>query len=233
MNKERFISSPKERISEGVYLCDHNTTAEGRFFENLPSEIGLNVYLVIDKHDGNLVSKIQSVINHIYQNTGKKIDTILGVDTGGDCLYPETFANSDQDTLSLKAIATFVTNNINVYNCIVAPGIDAPNDIASDVLRKANAKAYFPTETEVKNILEQYKAWKIDGSNPKIFGKTPLAWQAALQKKRGLVVLNIPLNNVLDSKNPWIPTLRIDDIMESVVFMKTVDCINAIKEFDK
>lgn len=233
MNNERVVSNPKEIIAEGVYLCDSNTSAEGRFFEHLPSEIGFNVYLVIDKHDGNLATQIQEVINHIYQKTGEKIDTILGVDTGGDCLYPENFENSDQDTLSLIAISEFTKNNVNVYNCIVAPGIDSPNGITSEILKNANAKAYFPSETETKNILNQYDKWKIDGSNPKTFGKTPLVWQAALKKRRGLVVLNIPLTNVLSAENPWIPNHRIDETMESVVFMKTSDCINAIKMYNK
>ena len=88
MNKQRKISNPKEVLAEGVYLCDIETNGEGRFFENMPSQIGMNSYLVIDEEDGKLFSKIQTVIEHIRKNVGDNIDTILGVDTGGDCLYP-------------------------------------------------------------------------------------------------------------------------------------------------
>ena len=66
----------------------------------------------------------------------------------------------------------------------------------------------------------------------KKFGKTSLIWQAALKKKRGLVTVNIPLQNVLSDDNPWIPTVTITDISEMIIFMKTSNCINAIKMFE-
>lgn len=238
MNKQRKISNPKEVLSEGVYLCDIETNGEGRFFENMPSQIGMNSYLVIDEEDGKLFSKIQTVIEHIRKNVGDNIDTILGVDTGGDCLYPikkdsiNAETTPDQDRTGLEAIMQFENLGYKVFNCIVAPGIDSPNGITTEILTKANAIAYIPTSQESEEILEMYYKWNMTGKDVKKFGKTSLIWQAALKKKRGLVTVNIPLQNVLSDDNPWIPTVTITDISEMIIFMKTSNCINAIKMFE-
>lgn len=238
MNKQRKISNPKEVLAEGVYLCDIETNGEGRFFENMPSQIGMNSYLVIDEEDGKLFSKIQTVIEHIRKNVGDNIDTILGVDTGGDCLYPikkdsiNAETTPDQDRTGLEAIMQFENLGFKVFNCIVAPGIDSPNGITTEILTKANAIAYLPTAQESEEILEMYYKWNMTGKDVKKFGKTSLIWQAALKKKRGLVTVNIPLQNVLSDDNPWIPTVTITDISEMIIFMKTSNCINAIKMFE-
>lgn len=238
MNQKRNISNPKEVLEEGVYLCDFSTTGEGRFFENMPSQIGMNSYLVIDEEDGTLFSKIKTVIEHIKKNTGDDIDTILGVDTGGDCLYPikkdsiNAETTPDQDRTGLEAIVQFEKLGFKVYNCIVAPGIDSPNGITTEILTKSNAIAYLPTAQECEEILEMYYKWNMTGNNAKRFGKTSLIWQAALKKERGLVTVNIPLQNVLSESNPWIPTVTITDISEMIIFMKTSDCINAINMFE-
>ncbi len=238
MNKQRKISNPKEVLAEGVYLCDIETNGEGRFFENMPSQIGMNSYLVIDEEDGKLFSKIQTVIEHIRKNVGDNIDTILGVDTGGDCLYPikkdsiNAETTPDQDRTGLEAIMQFENLGFKVFNCIVAPGIDSPNGITTEILTKANAIAYLPTAQESEEILEMYYKWNMTGKDVKKFGKTSLIWQVALKKKRGLVTVNIPLQNVLSDDNPWIPTVTITDISEMIIFMKTSNCINAIKMFE-
>ena len=238
MNKQRKISNPKEVLAEGVYLCDIETNGEGRFFENMPSQIGMNSYLVIDEEDGKLFSKIQTVIEHIRKNVGDNIDTILGVDTGGDCLYPikkdsiNAETTPDQDRTGLEAIMQFENLGFKVFNCIVAPGIDSPNGITTEILTKANAIAYLPTAQESEEILEMYYKWNMTGKDVKKFGKTSLIWQAALKKKRGLVTVNIPLQNVLSDDNPWSPTVTITDISEMIIFMKTSNCINAIKMFE-
>ena len=239
MNKQRKISNPKEVLAEGVYLCDIETNGEGRFFENMPSQIGMNSYLVIDEEDGKLFSKIQTVIEHIRKNVGDNIDTILGVDTGGDCLYHikkdsiNAETTPDQDRTGLEAIMQFENLGFKVFNCIVAPGIDSPNGITTEILTKANAIAYLPTAQESEEILEMYYKWNMTGKDVKKFGKTSLIWQAALKKKRGLVTVNIPLQNVLSDDNPWIPTVTITDISEMIIFMKTSNCINAIKCLNK
>lgn len=238
MNKERKIYNPKEVLDDGVYLCDINTSAEGRFFENMPSKIGMNSYLIIDKEDGSLFSKIQMVIQHIVKNSGYVIDTILGVDTGGDCLYPikKDATNSettpDQDRTGLETILQFEKLGFKVYNCIVAPGIDSPNGITTEILTKANAISYQLSQKERKDILKMYYKWNMTGDDAKRFGKTSLIWQYALRKKRGLVTVSIPLQNVLSEDNPWIPTVTITDISEMIIFMKTSSCLNAIRMFE-
>lgn len=238
MNKERKIYNPKEVVVEDVYLCDINTSAEGRFFENMPSQIGINSYLIINRDDGKLFSKIQMVIQHIVKNSGDVIDTILGVDTGGDCLYPikKDATNSettpDQDRTGLETILQFEKLGFKVFNSIVAPGIDSPNGITTEILTKANAVSYQLSSQEREEILEMYYKWNMTGSDIKRFGKTSLIWQYALRKERGLVTVNIPLKNVLSEDNPWIPTVTITDISEMIIFMKTSDCLNAIRSFE-
>lgn len=238
INKERKIYNPKEVLADGVYLCDNNTTAEGRFFENMPSQIGMNSYLIIDKEDGTLFSKIQIVIQHIEKNHGDIIDTILGVDTGGDCLYPikKDATNSettpDQDRIGLETILQFEDLGFKVFNCIIAPGIDSPNGITTEILTKANAISYQLSSHEREDILDMYYKWNMTGDDAKRFGKTSLIWQAALKEQRGLVTVNIPLQNVLSEDNPWIPTVTITDISEMIAFMKTSDCLKAIRVFE-
>lgn len=238
MNKERKIYNPKEVVVEDVYLCDINTSAEGRFFENMPSQIGMNSYLIIDRDDGKLFSKIQVVIQHIVKNSGDVIDTILGVDTGGDCLYPikKDATNSettpDQDRIGLETILQFEKLGFKVFNSIVAPGIDSPNGITTEILTKANAVSYQLSSQEREKILAMYYKWNMTGSDVKRFGKTSLIWQSALRKERGLVTVNIPLKNVLSEDNPWIPTVTITDISEMIIFMKTSECLNAIRSFE-
>lgn len=238
MNKERKIYNSKEVVVEDVYLCDINTSAEGRFFENMPSQIGMNSYLIIDRDDGKLFSKIQMVIQHIVKNSGDVIDTILGVDTGGDCLYPikKDATNSettpDQDRTGLETILQFEKLGFKVFNSIVAPGIDSPNGITTEILTKANAVSYQLSSQEREEILEMYYKWNMTGSDVKRFGKTSLIWQSALRKERGLVTVNIPLKNVLSEDNPWIPTVTITDISEMIIFMKTSECLNAIRSFE-
>lgn len=238
MNKKRKIYNPKEILTDGVYFCDIETNGEGRFFENLPSQIGMNSYLIIDAEDGSLFSKIQTVIEHIKKNTGDVIDTIVGVDTGGDCLYPikkdvtNAETTPDQDRMGLEAIVQFETLGFKVFNCIVAPGIDSPNGITTEILKNANAIGYLPTIQESEEILEMYYKWNMTGNDAKKFGKTSLIWQSALKKQRGLVTINIPPPNVISDDNPWVPTVTITDISEMIIFMKTSNCLNAIRMFE-
>lgn len=228
--QKREIYNPKRIIEKNVYLCDQNTFGEGRFFENLPQKLGMNVYLIIDTEYEDLSNKIESVIKDIKKQTNIKIDTIIGVDTGGDSLErpsADEYNTPGSDWNTMCAIESLWLG-YSVYNCIVAPGIDSPNGFTSEILEEADAFAYYPSESEKNNILKTYSDWNMDGSDPKCFGKTQLIWKSALEGKRGLVTLNIPTQNVLHEQNPWIPTVAINDIMESIVFMETSNCVYAL-----
>lgn len=233
MNQKREVFFPKRVLEKNVYLCDEITCGEGRFFENLPQELGMNVYLIIDTEYEDLSNKIEAVIHDIKKESGKKIDIIVGVDTGGDSLSipSEDKCNTVGDDWNTMTAIDSLSLGYNVYNCIVAPGIDSPIGITNEILENAEAFAYYPTEDQKNDILKTYSEWNMDGSNPKCFGKTQLIWKSALEGKRGLVTLNIPIRNVLHEKNPWIPTVRINDIMESIVFMETEKCVNTLVNF--
>lgn len=234
MNLVRLIYSVERSLSDDVYLCNQKTFGEGRFFENLPARVDMNLYLIIDRGDGALTAKIQEVLDDIAAN-GEPIDTIVGVDTGGDCLYPigvdSTLATPNLDRTSLIALKELDDIGYDTYISVVCPGIDSPNGITSKILENAEAKAYYPSEEEKKNILETYKRWKMDGSDPSKVGLTPLIWQSALEGKRGLITLNIPSSWVLSDENPWIPSNVVTDVSEAVIFMATTQAINSINLF--
>lgn len=234
MNLVRLIYSVERSLSDDVYLCNQETFGEGRFFENLPAKVNMNLYLIIDRGDGTLTAKIQEVLDDIAAN-GEPIDTIVGVDTGGDCLYPlgvdSALATPNLDRTSLIALKELDDRGYDTYISVVCPGIDSPNGITSQILKTAEAKAYYPSEEEKKNILETYKKWQMDGSDPSKVGLTPLIWQSALQGKRGLITLNIPSTWVLSDENPWLPSNVVTDVSEAVIFMATTDAINSINLF--
>ena len=234
MNLVRLIYSVEKSLSDDVYLCNKETFGEGRFFENLPAKVDMNLYLIIDRADGTLTAKIQEVLDDIAAN-GYPIDTIVGVDTGGDCLYPIgmdcSLATPNLDRTSLIALKDLDDMGYDTYISVVCPGIDSPNGFTSKILKSAKAKAYYPSEEEKKNILDTYKKWHMDGSDPSKVGLTPLIWQSALEGKRGLVTLKIPSAWVLSDENPWIPSNVVTDVSEAVVYMATTQAINSINLF--
>jgi hypothetical protein len=78
----------------------------------------------------------------------------------------------------------------------------------------------------------------MDGTDPERFGKTPLAWQFALEGLAGFQCLPLPKRVVLDRKNPWDPFVAIDGgaseshegAMSGLFFMALEDHLRAIKK---
>lgn len=238
MNKIRLVYGVEKVLLNDVYLCNRRTHGEGRFFEDLPSKMGMNSYLVINKNDNTLFEKIRSVIQHIENTTNKKIDTIVGVDTGGDCIYPLNSdgtilqATQDLDRCSMEAISRFEELGYKVYTCIVAPGIDSPNGITTEVLKAAEAQAYYPNAEESNNILKTYDFLGMTEKKKERIGKTPFIWQNALEGKTGLITIQLPEYLVLSKENPWIINVTVEPITKSVVFMETSKAIKAISIYE-
>lgn len=227
MGQERTVMNPARIVDDDIYLISTETIGSGRFLENIPAK-ELNVYLIIDREDGNLKQKIEKTMADIGE-----VKTLIGVDTGGDLLYPlndisnQSITTPDQDRRVLETI-----NAIQGFDkkcCIVGIGIDSP-DCADSILQCANAGYFEPDEQIKKEILNTYTMWDMTGNNEGRFGKTPLAWQQALKGKTGVVCLNIPTKYVLDKRNPWIPFVNIQPATKGMFFMDVQKCLEAIKQ---
>lgn len=208
-DESRRVENHGGMVTDGVYLMTPETRGSGRFLEFLTASL-LPTYLVIDQGDDLLSDKINAAILHF-----GGVDTIVAVDTGGDCLYRTQVSDSekatpDQDIRSLHAIAGIKAQNL--ISCVIANGIDAPDD-AADVLASADAKYYKLNEEETHIVLNLYRQFHMDGSDPTRYGKTPFAWQAALKGLRGRTRIPLPDSVVNDPENPWNPYVEITDEM--------------------
>lgn len=205
MGEDRTIDNHGGEVARGVFRVLPESTGSGRFLESIPAHL-VRMYSVIDYKDERLSQQIQAALDDF-----GGIETIVAVDTGGDCLYrtsveDSTKATPDQDLDSLNAIN--LLDRFNRQSCVIAKGIDSP-DYADDILRQAEARAVEFTADERARILSLYKEFQMDGSHPDRYGKTPFAWQAALRGETGQVRLPLPDKVVNDPRNPWNPYVTI------------------------
>ena len=223
----REIMNHGGEIVSGVYKVLPETTASGRFMENLVAGTTIPVYVVLDKQDGLLGQKIRAAIQH-----AGGADNIISVDTGGDSLYLSTTdslnsakATPDQDYASLKAISEL--DGYNKISVIMATGVDTPS-YAQFVLAKSEAVFIAFSDKEKNQLLENYHQWGMDGTSDAAFGKTPLALQSALNNKTGISVLPLPSSVVLDDNNPWNPFVIVTDSMRYIAVMPLENHFNII-----
>jgi hypothetical protein len=201
----REVRNHGGEIAEGVYRITTQTTGSGRFLEHLPAG-EVPMFMVQDDERTSVAEKLRAVIDHV-----GGVDAIIGLDTGGDVLQVPSDGQSaavttpDQDIRSLQAIRK-LAGPIAKYCMIVAPGIDSPDD-AEELLFRARAAYFEPDKKQTAKILASYKRWRMDGSDDRYYGKTPLAWQASLKAKQseGIMTLDLPTGVVIDDRNPWIP----------------------------
>jgi hypothetical protein len=228
VGEERTIQNHGGKIIEGVYIVLPGSTGSGRFLENIPAE-QYPSFLVIDKEGRDLTASLQSVLTK-----AGEVDTVVLVDTGGDALYQEVGLSDgarttpDQDIRTLRAARKLA--GVDKISVEIAVGVDSP-DNSSAILQAAGAQyfALFPEDRE--SVMQQYEVWRMDGSDETRFGKTPLAWQAALAEKRGFSVLPLPSRVICDSKNPWLPFVRITPSMAGAFIMRLEDHLRAIGGF--
>jgi hypothetical protein len=224
VGEKRSVENHGGEIEKGVYLVTPDSTGSGRFLENIPAS-DIPVYLIIEQEGISLSGQINSVLRQV-----GGVDTVVAVDTGGDALYATTGhddarATPDQDLRSLQAIESL--SGVQKISCEVAVGIDTPPN-GEGVLLSADAAYYEPTADEAVLILGKYKEWHMDGSDENRFGKTPLAWQEALQDHLGFQVVSLPTRVVLDKKNPWNPFVYIQPSTKGVFFMPIEKHLNSI-----
>lgn len=236
VGEERVIQNPAKVVAEGVYLMQESTTSGERFFENLPSQLYPKTYLVFDEINNTLESRIRAAMADAIEGTEKKIKTIIGVDTGGDALFPIKKAGEvtqgrttpDQDIRVLQTLEQFLINNeYTIYTAEIAVGIDSP-DNAQEILEIAYARYYRLKPEQKKQVLDQYIKWRMNGPDPDRYGKTSLAWQGALRGITGLYVLPLPTKVVVDKTNPWIPFVILEPSMEGIFFMTLENHLRAL-----
>lgn len=235
MNEQRTIVNHGGELmnTPGVYKVLPHTSGAGRFLENLPAS-EVESLIVLDKQDGTLAGQLNNAINTI------QADAVISVDTGGDSLYKmsssdlqQAKATPDQDLRVLKALQEIQEwehmrgENTFFVSSIIAVGVDSP-DYAFDSLAKVHAGLVMLNNEEKDSVLAHYKQWGMDGSSTERYGKTSLAWQAALNGKYGIQALPIPQQVVLDSKNPWDPFVHVDSFTAGIFMMPLVTHIEAI-----
>lgn len=160
-------------------------------------------------------------------------DVIIGCDTGGDSWYASshpgfsdtTDTTPDQDIYILQALRQLsdspaVQNgNLTILPVVIAPGVDSPPYASKAAVKLGGRRLDIP-DTALQYTVNRYHEWRMDGSgnDEGRYGKTPLAWLAAIQRQYGLQVLNLPVEDVISRDNPWRAYLQITPAMGEVVF---------------
>lgn len=211
---------------QGVFRITPETTGSGRFLEFLPAR-NFPTYLVIDSEDGRLAEQIEAVTEDF-----GGVDSIIGVDTGGDALYRTHQAEDiigkttpDQDIASLLALSEI--KGPKLYSAIIAKGVDSP-DYADDILAAAEAKFITLNDGQIENVMDIYESFDLTGKNPERYGKTPFAWQAALRGEFGKVSIPLPKHLINHPTNPWNPVVNIDSDGAGIYIMDLDNHVRAI-----
>lgn len=236
----------------GTFRIKEDTYAEGRDLETIPLAYHKQIYMVLDQGESaseipendraDLKDQFDAVLAQaerpstvVIINTGgdvlgqdeRHIDTVLSVDTGGDVFGADGSGGTtpDQDFRVQKAISTLQTRNL--VTAVVAPGVDAPENAPQKALR-AGGMVYRPTKEEEKMLLDILVEYRMDGSDPKRFGKTSLALQARLKGILGWTSLDLPEHVVDTWENPWSSFVYIQECMSDIILMPTRELLPLI-----
>lgn len=223
-------------IAPDVYQVTANTVAQvgstGRFLEKAMVRNFLT-YLVLDREKGDLKNQLEK----IHQVLADDHPYFIGIDSGGDSLTRIEIdsgqgfqATPDRDHQVLRALTTLADQAQRpFYSLIVGPGIDSPA-YAKEIFALAEARFHELKVGEAEDldiseramVLETAKRWKVDGTDPELFGVTMLGWQAALRgpPDLGWTPIPLPLRAVLHPTNPWLPFARTESSTRGIVVMK-------------
>ena len=216
-------------IGQAIVEITPQTTKIGnwRFLEDIiaKDDYVATVYLLNSTKPEMIALDIQALI---YE---PRAYTIIGVDTGGDVLYrantevDSVTSTPDQDYAVLTALhelnKSTGNSSLDIYTAIVAPGVDTP-DYANEILESSRAQRIGVTPDDIDAINETYAHWRMDGSASEegLYGKTPLAWLAALNGRYGLQSLALPKSNAVSTHNPWRIFMNIRPSTASIVVAK-------------
>lgn len=177
---------------------------------------------------------------------GRKADTVIVVDTGGDVLGGmDSFAmkkipNQDRRT-QLATAQIAASENLNALVAIAAIGVDAPPD-AQRKLEASDAVYYRFTEADKRYLTASYSRWCFDGSPeslkkfPEHYGKTPFAMLASFELKpgdSGYRALPIPESAIQDFTNPWACITWITAGMSCLVLVSQAKLLSVIADEGK
>ena len=238
-DSNKQLAHTGRQIGDALAEITKETTKVGdwRFLEDIiaKDETIAPVYLLNSIEPEQIAHDLQLLI----RETGA--DAICGIDTGGDVLYhantaiDPTTSSPDQDYAVLAALhmvnaaAEADGTPLNVFTAIVAPGVDTP-PYANDMLASSNAQRYILQPDDTTTITQTYAAWRMDGSASEegLYGKTPLAWIAALTGKHGLQPLALPRANATSAYNPWRIFMNIRPSTARVVMMQAEQLYQAV-----
>ena len=241
-DSNKQLAHTGRQIGDALAEITKETTKVGdwRFLEDIiaKDETIAPVYLLNSIEPEQIAHDLQLLI----RETGA--DAICGIDTGGDVLYrantaiDPTTSSPDQDYAVLAALhmvnaaAEADGTPLNVFTAIVAPGVDTP-PYANDMLARSNAQRYILQPDDTTTITQTYAAWRMDGSASEegLYGKTPLAWIAALTGKHGLQPLALPRANATSAHNPWRIFMNIRPSTARVVMMQAEQLYQAVNSF--
>ena len=195
---ESRVPENAEKIENWVYKISPASKMKWRFFEKNTSLFS-PTYLVLMENEEDLKIKLEALKDYIEKNYSTKIDWFVGVDTGWDALYrftdnTETDSSKstpDQDVAVLNVLEQFAGEN---YLIDIAPTIDSPDNL-SEIIENNNFK-------EIKWDLENYLPL-FDILKWEYYSKTTDVFKKALQWKKWLTTVDIPVENILNEKNPW------------------------------
>ncbi|KAK7917886.1 hypothetical protein LTR80_012145 [Exophiala xenobiotica] len=217
------------RPVSGTFRVASNTYTEGRDLEALLVRHHEMIYLVLDqaesKSDIPEADRVtlEEQFGVILAQPGPLVQTVLTVDTGGDVFGADwTGSSTPEQDLRVQKAMTFLKASYNLVTAVVAPGIDAPED-APVKAANADGVVYRPTPEERMMLLDLLiNDYRMDGSDPRYFGKTNLALQAGLKGVLGWTSVDLP-DFVVDTwDNPWSSFVYIRECMSDVVLMSTV-----------
>ena len=200
---EERIPKNAEKITDWVYKISPISEMKWRFFEKNISKFTNTYLILVDKENmlNELAEKIAYLGDYIESNNWVEIDGVFWVDTWWDGLYvfsneketDNSKATPDQDVNVINLLKTLPTD----YKYLVefAPTIDSPKNtwkiLLENDFREINSKK-FKDYLPLVNLLK----WKY-------YSKTTDTFKKALKWKKWLKVINIPIENVLNDKNPW------------------------------
>jgi hypothetical protein len=223
-DEQRSIENHGGEIFPNVFIVTPQSTGSGRFLESIPAT-ELPTYLIIDSNDDQLTQQLEAVLAHVPSVIQTEVAQAVLVDTGGDILYRNSFANSaratpDQDLRSLHAVNKL--KYVKKSTMIVAPGIDSP-EYFEDILADAHAISYSLNNDETAQVQNTYERYDFTGKNEARYGKTPFTWQAALRGEFGETILPLPRSLIEHPTNPWNPIVNINPRMANVEIIEYTD----------
>lgn len=239
---QRNLTSPGEILASGAMVVTPNSQMldsdgkfAGRFFEaNIARALkarGIPTDVVLIEHDGNvesLAAKYEAVRQRY------KLNTIVGVDTGGDKFGTEkgnVHATVDQDQETFDATRLLFRRSNGALTHLIAVagiGFDSPSfapEIYSQGLQTHWNSSHPNWATLSQSLLNFWDEIGLNGNPIAVqqhayYSRTQHALLLAVQGVRGLTTTALPVTNVTSDRNPWDPKVFIYPISASVI---TVD----------